>query len=192
MATTGKPGRPRQKPARVSTSIRKKPPTAHLKPPWKPGQSGNPKGRPTGARQRLTDQFITDLSAHYAQHGAGVIARVAEEDPVAYMSIVARFIPKETEITINGSVNLDPAQMQRIAEAWIVAQADIEALESDYVIEAQDVKEPAELPAEPALLPGRVDDVVGEIRDGVEDDFGRQRPKRRSGIDDVLDGDTNP
>ena len=53
------------------------------------------------------------------------------------------------------------------------------------MIEAQDVKEPAELPAEPALLPGRVDDVVGEIRDGVEDDFGRQRPKRRAGLDRV-------
>lgn len=156
-----------------------------LMPPWKPGQTGNPNGRPTGARQKLTDSFIRDLSAHYAQHGAEIITRVAEQDPVSYMNIVARFIPKETELTINSSINLDPAQMQRIAEAWIVAQADVEAIESDYVIEAQDEAEPVELPAEPALLPVRAVDVVGEIRDGVDDDFTKPKKVRRSGLERV-------
>ena len=28
------------------TGVKHKPSTEHLKPPWKPGQSGNPKGRP--------------------------------------------------------------------------------------------------------------------------------------------------
>ncbi len=157
---------------------------ANLRPPYQKGQTGNPNGRPTGARQKLTDAFIRDLSAHYAQHGAEIITSVAEQDPVAYMNIVARFIPKETELTINSSINLDPAQMQRIAEAWIVAQADVEALESDYVIEAQDVEEPAVLPDEPALLPGRAVEVVGEIRDGV-DDFERPKKQRRSGLDRI-------
>ena len=155
-----------------------------LMPPWKPGQTGNPKGRPTGARQKLTDSFIRDLSAHYEKHGAEIITRVAEQDPVSYMNIVARFIPKETALTINSNVCLDPAQMQRIAEAWLVAQADVESLEADYVLEQQDEAEPVELPAEPALLVQRVDDVAGEVRD-APDDFGRQRPKRRAGLDRV-------
>lgn len=154
-----------------------------LMPPWKPGQTGNPKGRPVAARQRLTDSFIRDLSAHYAQHGAEIITRVAEEDPVAYMNIVARFIPKETELTITGNVNLDPAQMQRIAEAWIVAQADIEALEADYVLDQQDEADEPALPAEPAILPGRAVE-VGEVRDAV-DEMERPRKQRRSGLDRV-------
>ena len=155
-----------------------------LMPPWKPGQTGNPNGRPTGARQKLTDSFIRDLSAHYEKHGAAIITRVAEQDPVSYMNIVARLIPKETTLSIAGNVNLDPAQMQRIAEAWIVAQADSEALESDYVLEQQDEADEPALDPEPALLPGRVDDVVGEIRDGV-DDFERPRKQRRSGLERV-------
>ena len=155
-----------------------------LMPPWKPGQTGNPNGRPTGARQKLTDSFIRDLSAHYAQHGAEVICRVAEQDPVAYMNIVARFIPKETEITINGGINLDPAQMQRIAEAWIVAQADVESLEADYVLESADEAEPVEQPAEPAILPGRVEDVPGDVREAV-DEMERPRKQRRTGLDRV-------
>lgn len=152
-------------------------------PPWKLGQTGNPKGRPIAARQRLTDAFIKDLSEHYSRCGAEIITRVAEQDPVAYMNIVARFIPKETEITINSSINLDPAQMQRIAEAWIVAQADIEALESDCVIEQNEDAEPAALPGEPALLQGRAVE-VGEIRDAV-DNFEKPKKQRRAGLDRV-------
>ena len=157
---------------------------ANLRPPYQPGQTGNPKGRPTGARQRLTDSFIRDLSAHYAQHGAEIITRVAEQDPVSYMNIVARFIPKETTLAITGNVNLEPAQMQRIAEAWIVAQADIEALESDYVVEQQDEADEPALPDEPTILPTRVDEAVGEIRDGV-DEMERPRKQRRTGLDRV-------
>ena len=154
-----------------------------LMPPWKPGQTGNPNGRPTGARQKLTDAFIRDLSAHYAQHGAEIITRVAEQDPVSYMNIVARFIPKETTLAITGNVNLEPAQMQRIAEAWIVAQADIEALESDYVVEQQDEADEPALPEQPALLPTRVD-TVGEVRD-APDDFEKPKKQRRTGLDRV-------
>ena len=173
----------RQKQTKAGTSTSKG--RANLLPPWKPGQSGNPAGRPIAARQRLTDAFIKDLSEHYSRCGAEIITRVAEQDPVSYMNIVARFIPKETEITINGSVNLDPAQMQRIAEAWIVAQADVEALESDYVIEAQDEADEPALPDEPTILPTREVETAGEVRDGVDDDFTKPKKARRSGLERV-------
>lgn len=94
----------RQKQTKSGTSTSKG--RANLLPPWKPGQSGNPAGRPIAARQRLTDAFIKDLSEHYSRCGAEIITRVAEQDPVAYLNVVARFIPKETELTINSNINL--------------------------------------------------------------------------------------
>ena len=172
-------GRIKQPKAGTSTSKGR----ANLLPPWKPGQSGNPAGRPIAARQRLTDAFIKDLSEHYSRCGAEIITRVAEQDPVSYMNIVARFIPKETELTINSSINLDPAQMQRIAEAWIVAQADSATLEADYVLEQQDEADEPALPEEPALLPGRAGE-VGEVRD-APDEMERPRKQRRTGLERV-------
>ena len=44
--------------------------------PFKPGQSGNPKGRPKGARNRLGTQFLEALEADFNTHGAQAIAQV--------------------------------------------------------------------------------------------------------------------
>jgi hypothetical protein len=40
--------------------------------PFKPGQSGNPKGRPKGARNRLGTQFLEALEAEFRQFGPHV------------------------------------------------------------------------------------------------------------------------
>ena len=152
--------------------------------PFQPGQSGNPAGRPVAARQRLTEKFISDLSTYYQQHGAALIERVAIEQPAMLIQVIAKLLPRDVAIQITQSSSLTPEQQRRIAEAWIVAQADSESLESDYVIESADTEEPAALPAEPALLPTRVEDVPGEIRDAV-DDFERPKKQRRAGLDRV-------
>jgi hypothetical protein len=41
--------------------------------PFKPGQSGNPKGRPKGARNRLGTQFLEALEADFNQFGPQAI-----------------------------------------------------------------------------------------------------------------------
>jgi hypothetical protein len=46
-------------------------------------------GRPRGSRNRLSEQFIADLQADWEQHGADVIERVRQDDPVAYLRTVA-------------------------------------------------------------------------------------------------------
>ena len=53
--------------------------------PFKPGQSGNPKGRPKGARNRLGTQFLEALEADFNRHGAQAIALVREKKPEVYM-----------------------------------------------------------------------------------------------------------
>src|SRR6476659_7031860 len=58
--------------------------------PFKPGQSGNPKGRPKGARNRLGTQFLEALEADFNQFGPQAIALVREKKPEVYMR-VAKF-----------------------------------------------------------------------------------------------------
>jgi hypothetical protein len=65
---------------------------------WKPGQSGNPAGRPKGARNKLGEEFIQSLYADYQVHGAQVIERVREERPHEYLKVVASLLPKQLEI----------------------------------------------------------------------------------------------
>src|SRR5678810_440933 len=68
--------------------------------PFKPGQSGNPKGRPKGARNRLGTQFLEALEADFNQFGPQAIALVREKKPEVYMRVVADLLPKEANINI--------------------------------------------------------------------------------------------
>ena len=68
--------------------------------PFKPGQSGNPKGRPKGARNRLGTQFLEALEVDFNQFGAQAIALVRERKPEVYMRVVADLLPKEANINV--------------------------------------------------------------------------------------------
>ena len=68
--------------------------------PFKPGQSGNPKGRPKGARNRLGTQFLEALEADFNQYGPQAIALVREKKPEVYMRVVADLLPKEANINV--------------------------------------------------------------------------------------------
>lgn len=68
---------------------------AHL---WKPGQCGNPNGRPKGSRNKLSDAFIRDLFADWSMAGPSAIQACRLEDPSAYLRVVASLVPKEFNI----------------------------------------------------------------------------------------------
>ena len=54
------------------------------------GVSGNPAGRPRGARGRFSEALVTDFARDWHEHGAEVVARVRVENPVAYLSVASR------------------------------------------------------------------------------------------------------
>jgi hypothetical protein len=68
--------------------------------PFQPGQSGNPRGRPKGARNRLGTQFLEALEADFKQNGPQAIALVREKKPEVYIRVVADLLPKEANINV--------------------------------------------------------------------------------------------
>jgi hypothetical protein len=62
---------------------------------WKPGQSGNPTGKPLGSRHKLSEKFLAALHADFVERGAGVIEKVRTEFPQTYLQVIARLVPRE-------------------------------------------------------------------------------------------------
>jgi hypothetical protein len=64
-------------------------------PQWQHGQSGNPKGRPIGSRNKLNEKFILALHDDFAKHGPAVIEKVRETRPEIYLKVIASILPRE-------------------------------------------------------------------------------------------------
>jgi Family of unknown function (DUF5681) len=62
---------------------------------WKPGQSGNPAGRPRGSRNALSAAFLTDVHVAWQAHGKQAILDVLKDDPAVFLKVVASLVPKE-------------------------------------------------------------------------------------------------
>ena len=66
---------------------------------FKPGQSGNPKGRPQGSRNKLSEQFVADLHAAWQLFGRPALMTTALTEPSVFVRVVASLMPKELEAT---------------------------------------------------------------------------------------------
>jgi hypothetical protein len=68
---------------------------------WKPGQSGNPKGRPKGSRDTINEAFLKDLAADWRKNGALALKYAREERPAEYCRMVANLLPREAKMQLN-------------------------------------------------------------------------------------------
>jgi hypothetical protein len=82
---------------------------------WRPGQSGNPAGRPPGARNRLSETVVESVLADFEEHGPRVLREVRERHPAVYLRVIASLLPRrllEAEADDGGPVTII---MQRYA-----------------------------------------------------------------------------
>lgn len=65
--------------------------------PGRPFQPGNP-GKPKGSRNKLSEDFFRALSDDFSEHGVKAIEDARAADPVAYVNVVAKLMPKELKV----------------------------------------------------------------------------------------------
>lgn len=73
--------------------------TSGLK-PFKPGQSGNPGGKPAGARNELSAAFLKAVIKDFDQNGADAISKLRTESPVKYCELIAGLLPSEANVSV--------------------------------------------------------------------------------------------
>jgi len=67
---------------------------------FKPNQSGNPKGRPKGARSKLSETFLKELLKNFNTNGPEAIEIMRVEKPSEYVRVIASLVPKDLNLNI--------------------------------------------------------------------------------------------
>ncbi len=100
---------------KVTDSGRRKPPAAG-------------KGRPKGAVNKLTKTIREAVEASFVQvGGAEYLARMADEQPVAYMTLLGKIIPQQMEMTGKDGGAIQMEQVKNDAAAFTSAVVGLAA-----------------------------------------------------------------
>lgn len=99
------------------------PKKSNLRPPFQPGVSANPAGRPKGSRNKLGEAFVQALQADFEAHGADSIKLVRVERPHEYLKVIASILPKEIKVSTDIDGLTDEQLDQRIRQ--IAAALDL-------------------------------------------------------------------
>ncbi len=105
--------------------------------PWKPGESGNPAGRPIGARQKISEALLADLHAVWEEHGVSVLQRLAVTDPGKLAQIAYGLLPRDVFISVEQRTpgNLDPDEWAILRRVIDLIQANANGAELGPVLE---------------------------------------------------------
>ena len=91
--------------------------------PWNSGQSGNPRGRPPGSRNKLTEDFFRDLCDAWQAFGKPALTTAAFLHPLEFVRVVAGLMPKEMQATVT-TVHLERMSDDQLLE--IIRQSGLD------------------------------------------------------------------
>jgi hypothetical protein len=80
--------------------------------PFKPGQSGNPAGRPVGSRNKLAETFLADVLTEWETHGAAAISEMREKSAADFCKMVASLCPKEMTLNVNNEIEMTDDELR--------------------------------------------------------------------------------
>ena len=114
---------------------------------WKPGQSGNPHGRPPGSKDAITKAFLDTMTTDFEKHGAATVARARERNPNEYLRVIASILPKDQNLRV---------QSDELSEKFAAMLERRDGAEKDKGLstDAELAKEIARLKEENAALRG--------------------------------------
>ena len=78
--------------------------TARNLTPWKPGQSGNPNGRPLGTRNSFSQAYIRDFHTVWDEAGIGAIRTMAAKNPSGFVAVASKLIPQQVAVDMQASL----------------------------------------------------------------------------------------
>ena len=88
---------------------------------WVAGQSGNPAGRPLGARQRIANQLLEDLQEVWAEKGKAILYRMAIDDPSRLATIAYGLLPRDIFVRVEDQ--RAPGNLESIRELLDILEA---------------------------------------------------------------------
>jgi hypothetical protein len=82
-----------------------KTPAKHLEPyKWEKGVSANPLGRPKGSRNKLAEDFLSDVLEEWQAHGKVAVSDMREKNPGDFVKMVAGLLPKDVNINLTDNL----------------------------------------------------------------------------------------